>query len=399
MIFMDRILKSSDKKNKILSAVFVFIILIVRMLFIMPKNSSEMSDPWTPLFYVINYKTMGFVPRGLIGSICMLFTDYIAQRTIYIISVCMTVLLILIISLLIYRVISHLDFYESAAFLSVISVIAFASSDTFYLFDNRHFGITDIYFFMLTLLSVVLIKSRYLKWLFPIIMALCMAIYEGYFFAFGSVISIILLYWIFKAEKKSGYIAVTVISAVTVIAAFLYFYIFFRADFLGAVPFKSSSDAVSVLSTQTDVEFNHMFEELYFWESSFSVFSDGRWNILQVMRYASDVRAQCLHVFFLVYSVLLYLWISAFKKEKEKKNRIIYIFCALAPLGSIPLLAFSEQMKYITYMLWSQIILTAFFAIKEEAFSRQLKKIGKFIVSNPICVFVSWTVMILFRFI
>lgn len=385
--------------NKKAAAIFVFALYLVRMIIMMPKGVEEakLEDPWTLLFYAVDYKTMGVVPRGLIGSVCSLFFKVITVKSVYTISICATVVLLIILSSALYRALCRLNDSECIALLFLATLPVIGPDNPLYIFDKECFGIVDIYFIMLTPLVMRLTENKKLKWLIPLICAVCMAIYEGYFFAFGSVIAITLLYMIFKSEKKVGAVTVTVISALAVIGSFLYFYVLFRSDCLGVVPFEKSEDAVKVISAHTDMEISWMFEQLYFWDSALSFLSDGRWNISETFSSVSGVRNDCLPLFIIVYGIALFLYIYAFRKEKDKKIKAIYIFCALAPVVSLPLFAFSQQMKYIAYNVLCQIFLVTFFSSKEESFKAGLRKIGTAISKNPLTAVLCWAVIIILR--
>lgn len=377
--------------------IYVFLFLVLRMLSIMPENSSEMSDSWSTLFYAIDYKTMGIVPRALVGSVCSLFTDYVSQKAVYIIALCATVVLIAAVSLLIHRIVKNQSGSESAVFLFLISIFLLAPDDIHYLFGTDHMGITDLYFIMLTLLAVVFSSHKILRWFIPLICALCMAIYEGYPFAFGAVIGIVLLYMIYKSEKKAAPIIITVLTVLTVAALFLYFYVLFRADYLAAVNFDNAEEAISALSKHTDIEAPHMFGELYFWKSSMSIFFDGRWNVKEVIDGARSTRLTCLPAFIVFFAVSCSLWISSYRNEKNKFLKWIYLFCIISPLASLPLFVFSEQLKYISYNIFTQMILIGFFSSKEKLFLKKSSEIGKFLTDNPLLLFLGWTIVIASR--
>ncbi len=393
-------LLSNEKFNRIqwknYAGLFTFIFFIVRMVFLMPKNFSEMSDPWSTSFYAIDYKTMGFVPRAFVGSVCALFSDYISGKAIYIISLCATVLLVVIACILINKVVKNLSNNESLIFLFLVSLLLIAPEGVHYLFDKEHMGITDIYFIMLTLLIVLCSEHKIFRWFIPLICGVCMSIYEGYVFSLGAVVGIVLLYMIYKSPKKVAPIIITVLCAIAIVSTFFYYCYFFRADYLGAVKFETYNEMLDALSKRTDTEMSFMLEQLYFWCSTFTVFTDGRWDIAKVFSSAVEVRRECLPTFLAVYLTALTLWIPAFRNEKDRFLKFIYFLCSISLVFSLPLFVFSQQMKYITYNVFTQIILVGFFAIKEKTFSAVVEERGKSFANNPLIMLAVWVALILF---
>lgn len=376
--------------------IIIFLLLMVRLIIMMPKSPSEMSDTWSTLFYAIDYKTMGFVPRAFVGSVCSLFFDYISEQTVYIIALCATIVLIAIASLLIGKVIKKQSGYESIVFLFMISAFLLAPCDVHYLFGCDHMGINDLYFIMLTILAVICSTHKIGRWFIPLICVVCMAIYEGYPFAFGALIGIILLYMICKSEKKAAPIIITILTILVVAASFLYFYIFFRADYLDTIKFDTLEQTVEALSKRTEIQVpSYMFEQFYFWDSAMSLFTDGRWNVSEIWESTRTIRKTCMPTFLIMFTASCSLWISSFRSEENKFLKFIYLFCVLAPLSSLPLFLLSEQLKYISYNIFTQLILVGFFSLKEKAFLKSSEKIGKFLRNNPLLMPVGWLIVIL----
>ncbi len=375
--------------------IFIFAGLMIRMLINMPYKAEALDDPFAYIFYIVDYKTAGFVPRALIGSFFALFSRRMTLRTLYLLAVVVTLLLIFTVSMLINRVFKH-EFEGKTALFLIVCTFLLLSNENFYLFDTFHFGMVDTYFILLTLLIVCLAGHKILRWFIPVICFCCMAIYEGYVFAFMAVVGIVLIYYCFK-EKSVSAVTVLVLSCVVVAGSFVYFYVLFRADHLNMLKYGTFEELEQVLSRRTDAEISQIIAELYYYNSSMTLFTDGRWNVAEVLEETSAVRRQCLPTAIVFCSMPVYVWLGALKNDVDKKRRFIWLLCLIAPLASVPFLAFTEQMKYISYVIFSQLILLMLFVGKEKAVQQPLVRAEKLLDQKPFLICIPWGLMMLFR--
>lgn len=392
---MNSVSRSESKFNKCGFGLFFGLFLTAKMLLNMPFSNTDMSDPWSFLFYITEYKTIGFVPRALLGSVCGLFTDYITWKTIYIISFCATVLLIVLASVLFNRIISALPKGRTAVFLFTCTFLLMAD-DLFYYFDCNHFGSIDTYNIILTLTALVFAGSRKLRWFIPVICTVCMMNYEGYVFAFMPLVGIVLLYYCFKEKSKSS-IAVFVLSCLAIIVSFTYFYALFRKDQLDMVLCETPEEMKAVLSKHSDAEIHWMIEQLYYFEGPATFFVDGSWDIAEAFIGSNGTRLACLPSALILFAGTLSVWIKTRKNETDKEMKFIYFLCSIAPVAAIPFQVFTEQMKYISYFAMTQFILLLFFAFKEANVRERLKEKEDKFVNNPIVGLIPMCLLVFFR--
>lgn len=384
----------NSKLNKCGYGLFFGIALAVKMLLNMPFNHTEMSDPWGYFFYITEYKTIGFVPRALLGTVCGFFTDFITWKTIYFISLFAEIFLIVSAAILFNRIVNRLSQGRAAMFF-FSCIFLLMSDDLFYFFDTAHFGSIDVYFIILTLAAVAFAGNKKLRWSVPIICTLCMMDYEGYVFAYMPLVGIILLYYYFKERSKSS-LAVFVLSCFAIVVSFLYFYAFFRQDMLDMILCETPQEMSAVLSKHTDAELSWMLEQLYFFKGAGTFFVDGSWDVANTFVSSNLVRLQCLPSALVMFGSALAVWLKVRKKE-EKNMRFIYLLCAIAPIASVPFQVFSEQMKYISYFAITQFILLAFFAVKEINVQKRMEEIENRLRSNPIVAVVPMAMLVCFR--
>lgn len=369
--------------------------LTLKMLLNMPFAYSEMSDSWNYLFYITEYKTMGFVPRALLGSVCGIFTDYITWKAIYAIGLVVTVLLIVLASVLFNKAISCVENGKTGLVLFAC-VFLLMSDNIFYIFDKDHFGIIDTYFIIYTLLAIVFTGNKYLRWTVPVICVVCMMNYEGYVFAYMPLLGIVMLYYCFKEKSRSS-IAVFALSCVGVIISFLYFYAFFRTDMLDMLRWDTAEEAEKALMQHTDAEINYQLAELYYFKGAGTFFVDGSWDVLSIIKMSNTARLECLPSALILFGGTFTVWHNVRKTEDDKSKKFIYLLCAVAPLAAVPFMVFSEQMKYISYFAISQFLLLIFFATREEKIQIELKRLEDKFIKNPIVGLFPMCLLIFFR--
>lgn len=386
---------SESKFNKYGYGLFFGIILAAKMLLNMPFEYTGMSDSWSYLFYITEYKTVGFLPRALIGTICGFFTDYITWKTIYIISVIVTVLLIVSAAVLYNKILTSLSEGKIAIFLFTCTFLLM-SDDLFYHFDTSHIGSIDTYNLLLTFAILACTGHKKIRWLVPVLCTICMMNYEGYVFAFMPMVGIVLLYFCFKEKSKTN-VAVFVLTCIVIIITFLYFYAFFRKGALNMVLCETPEEMKAVLSTHSDAEINWMIEQLYFIRASTTFFTAGKWDIAGTIKNSNYVRLECLPSALVLYAGTLSIWIKAIKKESDKNMKFIYFLCAFAPVATIPFQVFSEQMKYISYFAMSQFMLLLFFAVRESNILDRLKEIESKFEKNPVAGLIPMCLLMFFR--
>lgn len=386
-------IKELFSRNKY--GLFFFFGLLIRMVINMPYRPESLSDPFTYLFYIVDYKTAGFVPRGLIGSAASLFSDRMPLKLIYCISLVMTLIFVIVASLFVNRIF-RMDFEGKTALFIVLCTFLLLSNENLYFFDTAHFGIIDIYFIMITLVILLFSEKKLLRWFIPLLCFLCMSIYEGYVFAFMAVVGIVLLYVCIQEKSVSSRI-VFFMSISAVLAAFIYFYILFRADHWNMLRYGTYEELKQALLNKTDAEISWIMEQLYYFTSSMTLFTDGRWDVAAVLEYAVSIQKKCLPTAIIFCSITVFIWIFSRKHENNKSMKWIWILCIAAPLTAAPFLVFSEQMKYISYFTISQFMLLMYFAVKEKSVQNALVYLDKLLVRKPYILCIPWGLMLFFR--
>lgn len=158
----------------------------------------------------------------------------------------------------------------------------------------------------------------------------------------------------------------------------------------------SYSELTEALKQHTDMEISSVGSDLYYFDSSMTLLTDGRWDLKEVVESTRTVRLECLPTAIIFSTLTLSVWIRSFKNEKDKRFRVIWLLCSLAPLTSLPFLIFSEQMKYISYFVFAQMILIMCFS-KEKNIQLSLMTAERKINEKPFLMCIPWGLMLLFR--
>ena len=270
--------KSKSLIEKIKYELFVFVVLLAEMLLYMPHKSDGLRD-CAYAYYVTNYSNMGFTGRMMLGSIIDLFTDFYSKKLTLAIAFCVMASVIALMSFFIGGAIKKSG--DGALILLFVFCLFMLLPTSTEQFTDSHFGTIEMYHLLLTLVSLFLIRNKFLRWFVPLLFVVCNAMHCSYVFTYMSSVAIALFYNCFKTVQpdyshnklkinKSG-IALCSVAFVFLVSSFIVFLIF---EAKNPLIYDNAEQMRQALSEKTDLEItDHLMID------HFRAYSDTKENI------------------------------------------------------------------------------------------------------------------------
>lgn len=332
-------------------------------------------DAWLLTHYLITYE-FGVIPRGFIGSVISLFTNKITYNLIYYLSIAAFTFLISLISLLLGKAIktSEPD-YKSSTIIFVLLFLASPLSVTYLL--GGYFGRFDMYWVILSLLSLVFSKKSVLRWTVPLLCAVAIMIHQGYMLTYMPALAIPLLYEVYRNKYSKRSIALFIISCLSMIVVFLFLQ--FSAKH---IPFDNPVDFLNHLSKRAAFtpEITLIFSEFFC--------SAKDWS-LNVILPTLAIIAPRIVLIMLVFSapllmIFFYVWKQSFKTAESKFLKFVFLLCAAAPCVFVVAALFAVDLdRWWAAVINNQFIFIFYFIFsKEKSVTESVKRVGEFLKNH-----------------
>lgn len=329
-------------------------------------------DRWLLTHYLITYE-FGLVTRGFIGSVISLFESKITYRLVYTLSIVSFTFLISQISLLLGNAIktSEPDF-KPAIKIFVLLFLASPLSVTYLL--GGYFGRLDMYWVIISLLSLVFLKKAALRWTIPLLCAIAILIHQGYMVTYMPALAIPLLYEVYRSRCSKKSIAIFVLSCSSMIVTFVV--LLFSAK---NIPFDNPVDFLNHLSNRVAFtpEIALIFSEFFC--------SVQNWTLNVVLPTLSII-APTIMLLMLVFSaplliIFFYIWKQSFKAAESKFLKFVFLLCAAAPCIFVVAALFAVDLdRWWAAVINNQFIFIFYFIFsKEKAVTDSVKKVGFFL--------------------
>lgn len=370
------------KENKIFFVTFG-ILMLVSAEYLAQKDVVEYMDNYYFPLYVINYDC-GFSSRLLVGSIFSLFFgETLNAATIVRLVLCIYVIVCFLLSMFINNYLKNTKYEYIAVysvFLTIVpSMVAFL----------RYLGTLDLFLMGLLFASLLFVDKKGLRWLTPILCAVCFAIYELFATTYLPVMAVAVFYQFAKEKSIANFVYIAA-SALIVGTAAIYFL------FIGDHTLTMTSDQMVEFARGRLDSVGSGFSDLYlrsvfFWEapgtdeySGFLGYIQYNFNVF-TMTSSSAIKE---NIFFFISNTLvavpyLYLIGKAFKKAEKPIMKFIFFCCfSTFPFMFINLLLSTDTDRFSMHFILSSLLLILFF-IKERnsaistAYDEIIQKIDK----------------------
>lgn len=344
-------LKKVFEKTKYEVCILIF--LLVELIAFIPSTDSM--TIWQTLTYLGDY-SHGYMPRAFLGEVFSWFTPTISLRLFWCVSVAVTVILSVIISLLCGKIIKKSE--NKAAVISVIAVML--ASPIFMPLLASWLGIVDIYLILLTLFAFILNENRFLRYLVPVIMLVCVAIHHAYMFLYMVPLAIALLYDCISNKK---YIRDGIFCGLTY--ALLIAFALFTAMTRTASGFGSIDKMIDFMISKADFPLDKQ------WLSSLvsnEYFTDAEHITDTITAEMSPANLLGIVVILApVFIAFVYGWIKSIRQSDKKEEKFVLFLCLIQPLSAVPAYIFGLNWnRWTSAIITSQCILYLFMLCRKN---------------------------------
>ncbi len=325
--------------------------------------------------YILTYE-LGFNSRFMLGSIISLFTDNVTYKMYYVIGMSVFIVLSGIISVLLGRFIRKTAEEEKDAIQILIGLFLSSTYSVLYLLQ-RHYGRLDAIWIILTLLSLIMLKNKYMKWAIPVMCFLAVAVHQGYLVTYMPALAIPLLYEVYKNNKSKKSVIIFVLSCGTMITFFLIFQLF-----PSKMPFETSKELAEYLAKRTSMTVSEPMLYLEY----YSPVKEWLFECIIPL-------SKCIYKTVVSYNLftsapvliaVYYIWINVFKKTDNKLLKFIMLLCMVAPVLFIPAsVAGTDEDRWWAAVMNNQFIILFYFIFsREELVVEHFLNVGKFFRKN-----------------
>lgn len=252
-----------------------------------------------------------------------------------------------------------------------------------------YFGIFDIFWFLFTLLAIVFLENRYLKWLIPIFCVLGLATHYTFAFIYMPLFAALIYHNMLESKFSKSSIMLTVANFLTMGFASVYFFIFSNRTI------RLNGDAlIHYVHSKIDFQLDDFYDTIigsYFNSQPGSLAREMKMFLTGYAR-SFELKPFLLILISVVPLIvcLMYIWTMAIKQSKNMNERLFSIFCFVLPLASLPAFIFSTDI----YRLSSQFFISQFCLIfyllysKNQAIISSLKSLESLFKRHPELLFI-----------
>lgn len=342
-------MNSTEKKYY---EIFIFAVIMFEFAVLLPGINNM--DSYVVTFYLLSYQDLGLNNRLFIGSVFKIFAEYISSETLYYYICAITICLNCMVALVLGKVFRRSTDEKTDSL--KIFIILFLSSpfSLSHLFNSANFGYFDLYFIILTLIMVIFIRNKYLKWLIPILCIIAEAIHPGWFLLYMPAIAIILICEFYINKYKKSSTVICIVSFLAASLALLYF------QFLPhSINFATPEDVVRFIQHRTDypLESVEIILSNYFLDVRTLLYD----SIPAVLSFVLPYSICILVMTSPLIAVFITLWLQAYKKAQDKFSKVIILLCMAAPIVSLTIFFNFDWDRWISAIFIVQFMLVFYF--------------------------------------
>lgn len=356
----------------------VFLLLLIQAI---PQRYLDYSEDIYPAFLAIDYGAVGFAPRAFLGSVMKLFFDYRGRREQNIFFGVIMILTFLLVSWMAGRLIRLADDDVKKTTIFFVALFLAGPYSNAVLFSKMFQP--DRVLALFTLLGLLVMNIRPMKWLLPFIIFAALATHNMFTFSFMPAIALLLLYEVYASgySKSSKWFCAVNYLTMFVFTAYFYLYGFFPG-----LQKTTLDELIAYVGANTDVQIHEKIFSVYLFTEPDLVFDGLRSLMLTERIIRSEIRVA---LFFApIILLFLFIWKNSFSASKNKFEKFIFTLCLLVPLARIPLyFVHWEVYRGRVAVVFVQFMLLFYFLYrKNSAVTQSVKRVGGFLQRNTLLV-------------
>lgn len=348
-------------------AVFMFLTL---QLIVMAADKNL--DLWVMTPYLITYR-FGLLPRALAGSVLSLFTDKVTTGIIFSIAIAFFLVLAAQISLLFAKAIRSSD-EDLKLPVKLFTLLFLASPLSVTYLLGGYIARFDLFWLILTLVSLVFLKNRWLRWAVPLLSAAAIMIHQGYMVTYMPALVVPMLYEVYRSKYSKRSIAILALSCF--LMGFVFIFLIFAQK---NIPFADAAAFTESIAKNAGFqpEYHMVYSEYY------CPFPNWTTNVVLPILAEIAVPVGLTLLMFSIPLIVIFfsVWKYAYKAAGNKFLKSVFIACAAAPLVFIPASVFATDLD----RWWAAVINTQFIIVfyliasKEKALTEAVKRTGNYL--------------------
>lgn len=328
-------------------AISIFVFFFVYNFVVIGNFSFPAIDNLCYLFHIVDF-SIGFVPELLPGAIYNALFSTTQQEVVNLYVNILYHLFLLAVSFLLEKFLYKFDLKNRI--IAFLIVLFFITGPSTFAIHTIEIGMLDMYWLFFSVIFLMVVQNKYLKWFVPIIFVLSVLIHIGALISFIPFFALILLLEASQNEKVSkSHMIIFAVSALLAVAAFVYFIVYSDSNL-----FISRLDFRELISERNKSEWGDNF---YYYEYAlyntrpegtliFPTEVEGGYLAHVIDAFLRQLKVSSVlytwveksyfvdfaRVFLISMPVIVFLYKSVlafFKKEKENKLRRFVWFCAL----------------------------------------------------------------------
>lgn len=367
--------KSFIKNN--LFGIIVFIMLFVMYIISIPQY--YFINKYTLTFYLINYFKDGLVARGFLGT-CFSLLGIVSLKSITTVLFIITTGFIGFISHLLNKFVKTFK-KKISVFIAILFIFNPASFTLMY--SRLEIGRFDLFIFILSIISVILIYKEKNLYLIPIFSIIGILIHENYLIWLSPLICMLLVYKYYKTKNKY-FIRVLISNVLSLIGAFILIK-------CGKLPYADAITFTDVLTNRTD------FTASYFSIIDYYYATPARTQEIFQISFSRHDTWDYIIAILSYLSFIVVSWNICFKYIFEKmKSKLIYLLMILSCSSSLLLFFVAcDYGRWYMYLINALLVLIMFLYFEyKSVIMKNLNYIKKYI---PYVIAISVIFIILYQ--
>lgn len=353
----------------------IFALLIVQFI----PQAQDFSDDAYASTYALDYWSIGFAPRILVGSVLSVFADFRGRLQLNIFFTIGFVFAIALVAVIGGHIIRTADgnMKRTVIFFAVLFLVGPYTNS--FLFP-RAFS-PDRFLAVFTVLCFSVINKPRVRWLLPFFVFFALATHHMFTFMFMPALAILVFYEFQNKSFRKAEIPFFVFNAVVMVAGTAYFYLFSGLKRL------SFEEVLTLAASKTDIPLREdMFEGYFFLDAQ--NFSE---HLFELAFSKDSVLGEIRATIFLLplIALLVYLWIRALRLSESKSEKFVYALILFAlPIARIPLFFTTTEVYRgrVALLIAHFLFVFYFLYLRNPRVATAAKEISAFFFRHPMCM-------------
>lgn len=348
------------------------VIMLAYLMYYIPKISDVTA--WTIMPYALSYR-LGFISRGLIGSLIRVVIPNLTWKHIYIIILVNILLLCCLTLFFMHKILKRAYDEDITGIIFLLGLFLVNPGSIAFLFYWGNFGRFDMFLLMTLFITAFFVIYDRCVWLVPVLCIGAVMTHQAFVFQYFPAVLVLLFYSGFILKRKGGR-SIFVVTLLTTCAMFLYMQFFSRINY-------SYEDTLAIIDATTDLPSaffkKDMMVKIEYYSSVLETFIPFVWETL-----GRNILKSTVYIVFLIpmIKIIKNIWERFVQNQKN-------ILCKLFPwfilLAEIPMfvLTCDYGRDYAAIVLCNFILIFSLYALGDMGMKKGIMDMTADLKKNP----------------